>query len=299
LKRLFPYLFFVGLIIPASAQHVEYIGVFGGFNLPFSIDAGIQKDPRYFSKLTFRHTPIGFQYSYDFVGYGFLTTPCFVSTGQQYIIKNTIGGEVGTRELRMNYLHVPAALKLHVMDLSFFRLSMVASVNLDYLLRGQETISHFNSKLRYPAGVTVPTGPGYEVTYDGVFVPEVANEVYVTKDKFKSLTFSASVGFRADFDFNENWSLNFDARGTFGIADPRSSDYINALKNPTGGPDINGNPGAPDLYGQRRDITASFYLGISRIVKFKKEFVPKHSPKMPKSDAPKPRNYSKKPGKGG
>jgi hypothetical protein len=274
---------FTGLIIlvsiQASAQDVEAFGIFGGFNFPFTVDQGLQKDPRYYGKFTIRATPVGFVYGYDRVGHGILLTPSYVQVGQKFIIKNTTGGSVGTRDVQMNYFSVPVALKLHVNDMSFFRLSMIAAITPSFLFKGQETMTinspNQSTKLKYPPGVSVPTDPGYEQVYDGVFVPNMDDEVYVDNDKFTPIQLFAALGLRSDFDLNDDWSINFDGRANFGIFDPRKANYIDQLKNPAGPPDINGDPGAPDLYGQRREIYLSVAFGISRIIQIKHSYKPK------------------------
>lgn len=271
----------------ARAQHIESYGFFMGLNFPFSIDQGLQKDTRYMAKFTLRGTPVGFSYGYDKVGHGFVITPSLTKIGQKYIIINTQGGSVGERDIQMDYLSVPVALKLHLNDLSFFRLSAVASVNFDYLLKGQETITHIASKLRYPSSVIVPTDPGYQEVYDGVFVPELKDQVHVPKEKFNPFQLSAAVGFRSDFDFNEDWSMNFDGRAVFGIFDPRKEAYINELKA--------GTPTAPasDLFGQRREVYLYATVGVSRIIQIKQKFQSKTSSKPRGTNKPlkrKPRN---------
>ncbi|MBS1951207.1 MAG: hypothetical protein OJF59_003108 [Cytophagales bacterium] len=264
------------------SQEVESFGVFGGFNIPFTIDQGLKNDPRYFGRFTIRGTPVGFSYGYDKVGYGFLFTPNYMQIGQKFTIVNYAGGTVGTRDVQMNYFSLPVALRLHVNDVAFFRLSIVAALNFSYLLKGQETLT-INAvpsalKLTYPPGVSVPQNPDYEVSYDGVVVPNMNNSVYVSNDKFSHFQVFAGVGFHSDFDISENWSINFDGRANFGIFDPRSTSYINQLKNPSAStPDANGHPGAPDLYGQRRDIYLSATFGISRIFQFKAKFREKKS----------------------
>ncbi|HMJ67856.1 MAG TPA: outer membrane beta-barrel protein [Cyclobacteriaceae bacterium] len=262
------FLFFVAHL--SEAQHIESYGVFMGMNFPFTIDQGLRKDTRYFARLTLRATPVGFSYGYDKVGHGFVVTPSLVKLGQKYTIQNTQGGEVGVRDIQMDYLSVPVALKLHLNDLAFFRLSVIAAANFDYLLSGKEVVTHEASKQRYPPGVIIPVEPGYSVVYDGVFVPEVSKQVHVSKDKFKPFQLSAAVGFRSDFDFNENWSMNFDGRAIFGIFDPRKTEYIEELK---GG---SSSKPAPDLYGQRREASLSVTIGISRIFQIKQ----KHQPKV-------------------
>ncbi|MEK6783708.1 MAG: outer membrane beta-barrel protein [Bacteroidota bacterium] len=271
----------------AVSQTVESFGISAGFNAPFTIDQGLKKDPRFFGELTVRSTPIGFNYGMDFVGYGFLISPSYLKIGQKFVIHNTAGGHDGKRDVTMNYFSVPVALKLHVNDISFFRLSLIAALNFNYLLEGKETMSHIATKLKYPPNVSIPTDPGYVVSYDGVFVPEINNQIYVSKDKFSPIQLFAGVGFRADFDLNDNWSLNFDNRANFGIFDPRKSDYVQQLKTPNGPPDLNGNPGAPDLYGIRREVYLSVSVGFSRIVVTKKEFKPRSStPSVPTKVSP-------------
>jgi hypothetical protein len=282
----------------AIGQNVESFGIFAGINAPFTIDKGLQKDPRFLGELTIRTTPIGFNYGMDYVGYGFLISPSYLQIGQKFIIQNTSGGHAGTRNVTMNYFSVPVSLKLHINDISFFRLSLVAAINFNYLLEGKETMTFVASKLKYPPKVSIPTDPGYVVSYDGVFVPDVNNEVYVSKDKFSPIQLFAGIGLRSDFDLNDNWSLNFDGRANFGVLDPRKADYLSQLKTPSGPPDLNGNPGAPDLYGIRREVYLSVSIGFSKIVVTKKEFKPKRSSSAPPTKVspakPKPGTKSKK-----
>lgn len=250
-------------VTAAFAQNVESFGVFGGLNFPFTIDEGLRKDPRFYGRFTLRASPFGVAYGYDKVGYGFVTTPGYYQVGQKFIIKNTIGGEVGTRDVQMNYISVPIALKLHINDMAFFRLSMVAALNFNYLVSGRETITHSASKLQFPASVKIPTDPGYSEVYDGVFVPDVTDLEYVGADQFKPFQIFAGVGLRSDFDLNDNWSINFDGRANFGIFDPRKENYLTQLKAKTD---------APDLYGQRREVYLSVAFGISRIILIKDSF---------------------------
>ncbi len=248
-------------------QNIESFGVFGGFNVPITFDEGLKTDPRYVGKVTIRATPVGFTYGYDHVGFGFVISPSLTKIGQEFIIENTVQGDVGFRNVQMDYFSVPLALKLHLNDMSFFRLSAVAGLNFNYLIKGREVISHSASKLKYPAGVLIPTDPGYTEVFDGVLVPEVNNQEYVSKDKFNPFQLFAAIGLRSDFDLSDDWSLNFDGRANFGLFDPRKKDYIDLLKQPN----------APDLYGQRREVYLSVEIGIARIIQIKKKFVPKQS----------------------
>ena len=263
-------LFVVAMSYSAFSQDVESFGVFGGFNVPITFDEGLQKDPRFIGKVTVRSTPVGFTYGYDHVGFGFVITPSFTKIGQEYILENTVGGDVGTREIKLDYLSLPIALKLHLNDMSFFRLSAVAALSFNYLISGKEISNHSAAKLNYPQGVMIPTEPGYTQVFDGVLVPEVIDQEYVGKDKYNAFQLFAAVGLRSDFDLNDDWSLNFDGRANFGLFDPRKKDYIDQLKQPID---------APDLYGSRREVFLSVGIGISRIIQIKKSFEPRRSSK--------------------
>ncbi|MBL7851496.1 MAG: outer membrane beta-barrel protein [Cyclobacteriaceae bacterium] len=273
--------------ISLHAQNVESFGIFGGLNVPITIDQGLSNDPRFISKFSLRGTPVGFYYGYDRPGLGFFVSPNYLTIGQSYIIANTTGGHVGTRDINMNYLSVPVGLKFHLNSMAFFRLSLVAALDFSFLLDATETFTHSAAKLRYPAGVSVPTDPGYTVVYDGVFVPQVSNLVHVSKDKFNSFQLFGGVGMRFDLDLSDNWSVMADGRANFGLLDPRSEDYVNQLKNPAGPPDVKGNPGAPDLYGSRRDVFLSFTLGVARIITTKPKFKARQSAPIPKMTYPK------------
>jgi hypothetical protein len=279
---------------PASSQDVESFGVFGGFNIPITIDKGLEKDPRFLSKFIIKGTPVGFQYGYDKPGLGFVVSPSYLQIGQKYSILNTTGGEVGSRDISMNYFSLPVAIKFHVNDLSFFRLSLVAAIDFCFLVDGKETFTHFPSKLKYPAGVSIPTDPGYAVTYDGVFVPNVVKQVHVSKDKFNTFQMFGAIGVRSDLDLSDKWSVMIDGRANFGLRESRTDEYLNTLSNPTGPPDINGRPGAPDLSGTRRDIFLSVTFGVSRIIKTKTEFKQRHSSPLPKVNYGKPRSAQPK-----
>jgi Outer membrane protein beta-barrel domain len=289
-------LFFTGIMLVTVhqltwGQNVESFGIFSGLNLPFTIDQGLKKDPRFVGKIVLRATPIGFYYGYDKSGYGFAITPSYTQLGQNFKIRNVTGGDVGFREVHMNYFTVPVALKIHINDLSFFRLSLLAALAPSFLVTGKETISHDPTTLNYPPGVSIPTDPGYSLTYNGVIVPQVKNQVYVSKDKFSPIQLFGSLGLRSDFDLSNTWSVNFDGRANFGVFDSRTASYLNTLKNPSGPPDINGKPGAPDLYGARRDFYLSFQVGFCRIIETKEKFRTKRSDRsITPRDIPKPRN---------
>src|SRR5258708_5457268 len=137
---------FSSLLLLASqmawSQNTESFGIFGGLNVPFTIDQGLYKDSRFAAKGVVRGTHIGLYYGYVKIGYGLALTPSYVALGQTFKIKNTTGGDVGFRYVRTNYFTIPIALKIHINDLSFFRLSLVAALTPSILISGQEIMTH-------------------------------------------------------------------------------------------------------------------------------------------------------------
>lgn len=294
MRRIVLGIFMALLTQQAAAQNIESFGVFGGFNIPITIDQGLENDPRFVSRFSIRGTPVGIHYGFDKPGFGWFISPNYLIVGQNYTIKNTTGGDVGTRDINMSYLSVPIALKFHLNTMAFFRLSMVAALDFSFLLDGKETFTHSSSKLRYPSGVSIPTDPGYTVVYDGVFVPDLNDFVHVSNDKFNGFQLFGGVGMRADLDLNDHWSVMADGRANFALLDSRTSAYQDQLKTPAGPADFTGKPGAPDLYGARRDIFLSFTFGISRIITTKPQFKARHSSPIPKMTIQKPPKAKKK-----
>ncbi len=288
MRRILQGLLLAVVVHTADAQNVVSFGVFGGFNVPITIDQGLENDPRFVSRFSIKGSPFGFYYGYDRPGLGFVISPSYLSIGQTYTIKNTTGGDVGSREINMDYFSLPVGLKFHLTDIAFFRLSVVAALDFSFLVDGKETYTHSASKLRYPEGVSIPIDPpGYSVVYDGVFVPDLRDYVHVSKDKFKSFQLFGGVGMRMELDLNDKWSVMAEGRANFALFDPRTEEYIDVLKNPSGPADFKGNPGAPDLYGARRDIFLQASFGIARIVTTKMKFKARQSAPIPKMSQPR------------
>lgn len=241
----------------ADAQEVHSLGVFTGFTIPYTWDEGFNKDPRYRLKYNVKFAPIGVHYGVDRPGFGFTFDPSIFKAGQHFNVINIAGGDVGERNINLTYFHAPVGFKLHLIDMSFFKVSFVASASVAYLISGEETITHTDSKLRFSPAV-IPNLPAeYIVEYDGVIVPNLSNQVLLEKKDFNSLQFYGAIGFMSDWDIGENYRVSFDLRGYYGIFDTRKQDYIDQ---------INNNTAIYDLPGQRREMFAYLTIGFSRIV---------------------------------
>ena len=150
----------------ADAQEVHSLGVFTGFTIPYTWDEGFNKDPRYRVKYNVKFAPIGIHYGVDRPGFGFTFDPSIFKAGQHFNVINIAGGDVGERNINLTYFHAPIGFKLHLIDMSFFKVSFVASASVAYLIGGEETISHTDSKLRFSPAVIPNLPPGYIEEYD-------------------------------------------------------------------------------------------------------------------------------------
>jgi hypothetical protein len=255
------------------------LGVFTGLTVPFTLDEGINNDSRYRARYEVKGAPIGIAYGVDYQGFGFVITPSLINIGQNYHVINTVGGQEGIRKISMEYLNIPVGLKLHVIDMSFFKVSLIGGISVAYLLSGKETVTHQNAKFRFPAEVYPILPPTYKVEYDGVLAPKVNNFSMLGKQDFNKLQMFASFGFRSDWDISGNWRVAFDVRANYGIMEPRTDTYIQKVST---------YQTLYDIAGSRREIFVYANIGIARFIeidkakvyktKSVKKFIPKNYP---------------------
>jgi len=238
------------------------LGIATGVTTNFTLDEGIGQDPRYKNKYGIKFAPISLNYSVDYEGYGFIFNPGLVNVGQNFYVVNTSGGQQGTRKINLHYANIPVALKLHVIDMAFFRLSFVAGGSFAYLLQGKETVSHAQTKLAFPAKVYPILPSSYTVVYDGVISPAVSDYTMLSKQDFKSYQVFALMGFRSDWQADDHWMVSFDFRMNYGIFDPRTNSYLDK---------VNNYQTLYDIPGRRRDMFLQINIGISRFMEFEKK----------------------------
>ena len=266
------------ILLQGQTQHVS-LGVFSGVTTTITWDQGINQDPRYSPRYDVKLAPIGVNFGVDYQGFGFVVTPGIINIGQNFHMVNTVGGHEGTREINMQYLTLPLALKLHMIDLSFFRVSLIGGAGLGYLIQGEEVVTHNYAKFRFPQEVYPVLPSEYVVEYDGVLAPETRQLPIVTKSDLNSVQLFASCGFRFDWEITETWCISLDARANYGIRETRGDDYLAgaaAFQKPY------------DYAGERRDLFAFINIGISRFVEIDKQqegqtktsrrFTPKKNP---------------------
>lgn len=255
--------FFICIVFWSSAQprHVS-LGVFTGLTAPYTWDEGIYSDSRYKARYEVKFSPVGIAYGIDYEGFGFMVSPSLITIGQNYNVINTVGGHEGVRKITMKYLHIPLTLKLHVIDLAFFKVSLVAGAGVGYLLNGRETVSHQAAKYRFPAAVYPILPESYAIEYDGVLAPKVNGLQMLEKKDFNSFQIFGSFGFRSDWDITEAWRVSFDMRANYGVLETRTDTYLSRVEQ---------NQTLYDYPGKRREIFAHLNIGISRYIEVDKE----------------------------
>jgi hypothetical protein len=275
------------------AQQVSVgLGVFTGLTSSFTLDDGITADPRYTTRYEVNFAPVGIYLGIDYEGFGIGVSPGLVNLGQTFYVVNTVGGQDGRRTLDLQYLQIPVAFKVHVISLSFFRVSALASVAPAFLLRGREVVGHTASKLIFPTEVYPILPPDYVVQYDGVVVPDVDEYVISDKEDFKPFQVFVAAGFRSDWDVSDHWRVSLDFRLNYGIYESRTDAYLQSLNN------------YQELYavpGTRPDLFPQLTIGISRFISLERRDIDQRKRlkgssrqhKVPKYPYPKPR--TKKP----
>jgi len=260
--RLYSMLFLLLVTRSYGQERTISLGVFSGATTTYSWDEGVNSDSRYETRYDVKLAPIGISYGVDYEGYGFVLTPGLINIGQKYNVINTVGGQEGIRKARIQYLNLPVAFKVHIIDLSFFRVSVLVGGSAAFLLSARETITHRAAKLRFPASV-YPILPGdYEVEYDGVVSPAVSNYTMLDKTDYRKLQIFADAGFRSDWDITDAWRVSFDFRVCYGLFEPRTDAYMERL---------NARQTLYDLPGKRRDLYATLTVGIARYIELDKK----------------------------
>ncbi len=273
-----------------AQQHSVGFGVHSGFTIPVTLDKGMDRDPRYDPRYSLKAAPIGVTIMKDYERFGFVLSPGLVTIGQDYDVVSTEGGHYGRRNINMKYFMLPAAFKLHLIDLDFFRVSALASVSGAWLFDADDRISHTDTKLNFPME-TYPSLPeGYVVEYDGVLVPVIRNQINAQKENFNSVQVFAGVGLRFDWDVNNHWRVSFDTRVHYGFLDSRTRTYLQ---------EIESFERIYDQSGNRNEIFAHVSFGIARYIDFDKNdrdreknlkgSKKKYSPQTPSRKRVKPR----------
>ena len=244
----------------ANAQRFSIsLGVYSGVTASYSMDKGIEKDPRYEERFEAKLAPIGINLGIDYEAFGLMVSPGIINLGQNFYLLNTQGGQDGMRKIDLKYLSVPFSFKAHLVHFSALKFSALATITPAFLLDGSEVLNHHPTKLQFPESVYSMLPPDYIIEYDGVLSPELKDHSIAVKSDFRPFQLFAGMGFRTDWDPSNHWRISVDFRVNYGLFDPRTPAYTS------------NDESTLRLYhiaGERRDIFAQFTVGISRYIEF-------------------------------
>ncbi|HYG17308.1 MAG TPA: outer membrane beta-barrel protein [Ohtaekwangia sp.] len=249
-----------GYCAPAQTRTVT-LGIFTGITSSHTWDQGISKDARYRARYDIKFAPVGINYGIDYTNFGFVLSPGLINVGQHYFVVNTAGGHEGLRKIDLQYIQLPVALKFHLIDMSFLKVSAVGGISPAYLINGEEVVQHNATKLRFPPSLLPLDVPGYTEVYDGVLVPEMNRYVISSKNDFQSIQLFVQAGIRSDWELSEEWKVSFDFRVNYGVLEPRKAGYLQRL---------DAFETLYDVPGRRRDLFGQVNIGLSRYVDIEK-----------------------------
>ncbi len=244
------------------AQQISFsLGVNTGITTSYTMDQGIDRDPRYRQYYNVKFAPIGLNLGVNYEFIGVVLSPGVINIGQNAYVINTVDGQDGLRSLNLRYLNLPLAIKVYIINLAFLKISGIAAVSPAYLIAGSETITHSETKLFFPEDVYPILPAGYTAEYNGVSVPAVERAVISEKKDFRQLQVFAAAGVQSDWDISNHWRVIFDLRFNYGLLDPRTDDYLDRL---------NSHQTLYDMPGKRRDMFVQLSVGIARYIEFEK-----------------------------
>ncbi len=293
LRPFFCLMFIYCWLLAPAQQHSVGLGIHTGIAIPVTLDKGMDTDPRYDSRYSVKGAPFGIALMKDWEGFGVVLTPGLITIGQNYDVVNTEGGHDGMREITLRYVTVPAALKLHLIDLDFFRVSALAAFGANYLLDASDHISHDATKLKFASEALPMLPEDYIIQYDGVLVPNISKQTISVKEDYNNLQLFAGLGLRSDWDISNHWRISFDVRVNYVFFDPRQSTYLDRIET---------FQSLYDTPGSRTDLYMSLNVGIARFIEFdkndkereknlkgKKRYVPAHQYKTRRRTSPRNR----------
>jgi hypothetical protein len=243
-------------------QYSVAVGVYGGLTVPYTLDDGMDRDPRYKSRYTIKPQTIGLNFTMDYQNVGFQISPGIFTIGQNYYVVNVYGGQDGERNLDLNYALLPVSFKVHLIDLSFFRVSGVATASAAFLYGAKDHLTHSYTKLKFPIQTypLLEQLPGYSLEYDGVISPET-NAMISTKSDYKPFQAFLGLGLCSDWNVSEHWRVIFDVRVNYGLLDSRNEEYLSRIAK---------YESIYDTPGNRRETFVNASIGISRFLDFDK-----------------------------
>jgi hypothetical protein len=262
MKFILPYLLVWAVFLPASlnAQMKFHLGLTTGINSTIVLDKGLSEDPRFNSTFSYKWAPIGMAVGFDLSPkFGIQLEAIVANQGQIYDVVDILDDLVGSREIDLNYVHIPLLMKFMNGSNKKGRMNFSLGPQLSILTTGIEAIQYIASTQEIPDGLEIPAGSvdNGNGTYDVPTLPytellSTAAESEVQQFKDTEVQIAGSFGF--DFDITKNLYLTTLVRINYSFTDMRNDELLEILEE--------GGDGAFDVFGRRANVLIGLQFGI-------------------------------------
>jgi hypothetical protein len=238
------------------AQKGVYLGVVSGLNASFILDKGLQQDPRYVEKFTFKTVPAEFVTNINFKSTMGLKTELGISnSGQVYDVVDATKNIVGKREIDLKYITLNMLIQ-RIWGNDKNNISAGLGPQLLLMQKGKEVVNWASGLYNVPVEALpnniIPNASGiYQLS-------EKPEEILASLEnsdagkQFSAAQLAISGGFTANIKLYKHLYLDLNFRGSYNFTDARGKDLIDGLKNGT----------TKDLLGRRSNLLVGVVGGI-------------------------------------
>lgn len=245
----------------AQAQLVQvHMGATTAVNATFVLDKGLSEDPRYNSEMTYKFSPIGFNFGIDLgKKFGLSLEAIKSQQGQIYQMIDAAEKIKGERKIDMSMLQLPMLMKFMSGGDGAARANFNFGPQLSILTAAKESIQAQAGTFTIPEGVTLaeiqqefPTAVAGATAGTYELPSDVPSRDLLTKkaNDFKNTEFSLAAAFGLDIDLSKHLYLSTQVRANYSITDMRNGDVIDDLK-------AGNNP-----FGRRANLLVGVQLGL-------------------------------------
>lgn len=264
MKHLLPLIVLIAVSTSASGQLIQaHFGATTAVNATFVLDKGLSKDPRYNSEMTYKFSPIGFNFGIDLgKKFGLSLEAIKSQQGQVYQMIDAAKSVKGERKIDMSFLQLPMLMKFMSGGNGAARANFNFGPQLSLLTAAKETVaaqagtfamadgtSFANIQAEFPTAVD--NGDGTYTLPANVPSTDVLSK---KANDFKKAEFSLAAAFGLDIDLSKHMYLSTQVRTSYSITDMRNGDVIEELKS--------GN----NIFGKRANLLVGVQLGLHYVI---------------------------------
>lgn len=251
------------VVSDAFSQIGIHFGATTAVNATFVLDKGLSEDPRYNSEMTYKFSPVGFNFGVDLGRkFGLSLESILSKQGQIYKIIDAAEQIKGERRIDMSYLQLPMLMKFMSGGSAGARANFNLGPQLSLLSSASETIQAQAGNFTMPDGVTedaiLAEFPNAVFNEDGTYTlpANVPTKDVLSKkaNDFKNTEFAIAASFGLDIDLSKHLYLTSQVRATYSLTDMRNGDVIDQLKQ--GG----------NIFANRANLVVGVQLGLHYMI---------------------------------